>query len=376
MLYRGKITRMIKGKVAKKKEETNDYRKLDALNQTMIKLFDNDPVRFFEEFKLGKKRKDKKSVSLIIGDLVDFFLLTCKGDEEVFHNRFDEKFALFSGDKGTGQVYILADYLFELTERDRDEETGKVKTSFETRFKEAVQKIQADGKYKGKTEDKILEDFEKNGYEYFEMLCNNLGKTVVDTSLVDKALVVGNKIKLDSFTEDIFNPPSSIEYLTHVPISWSYKIGEGAILCKSELDIILVDHKEKIIRPLDLKTTYDNESFDYAYIKNAYYLQNAFYREAVRNWAQKNDMEDYTIEPMSFVVGDTSSNNRRPLVYHTSPEDADKGMNGFNMRGNHYRGIKELIEEIAWCEQHDIWNCSKDSYDKAGQMTLTIKYEG
>ena len=65
---------MIKGKKIQPKviiDKPNvNYRKLDALNQSMIKLFDSDPVKFYEEFKLGRKRRDKKNVSLIIGDLV------------------------------------------------------------------------------------------------------------------------------------------------------------------------------------------------------------------------------------------------------------------------------------------------------------------
>lgn len=372
---------MIKGKPVKDKVfdiPKVSYRKLDALNQTMIKLFDSDPVRFFEEFKLGKTRKIKKTPSLAIGDMVDFYLLACKGDEEEFHNRFDEKFALYSGNKGSGQVFLLADCLFELTERDTDEETGKVKTSFDTRFTEAVVRLQNDGKYKGKPEAKVLEDFETNGLEYFEMLLQNIGKTVVDTSLVDKALIVANKIKSDPFTRHLFTFPKSdkIEVLTHVPVMWKYQIDKKrSITCKAEIDMVEIDHSNKVITIRDLKTAYDNESFEYAYIKNSYYLQNAFYHEAIAAWAVENDLGDYTIATMSFVVGDTSSNNRRPLVYQTYPKDVEAGMNGFVLRGTKYRGIKELIEEIAWCEEKEMWDCNKESYDKNGQLDLQIKYE-
>lgn len=369
---------MIKGKTVKEKvvDVQVNYRKLDALNQSMIKLFDTDPVRFFEEFKLGKERKDKKSVSLVIGDMVDFYLLACRADEEEFHNRFDEKFALYSGDKGTGQVFILADHLFELTKRDTDKDTGKIKTKFETRFMEACSIIQTEGKYKGKTLAKVLEDFDENGREYFEMLCDNIGKIVVDSSLVDKALYVGNKMKNDEFTRHIFNPNPDMEYLTHVPIVWKYWLSdEENIVCKSEVDIIQIDHKKKLIYPMDLKTTYDNESFDYMYIKNGYYLQNAFYHRAMDSWMEENGFKDYKLMPMDFVVGDTSANNRRPLVYKTDAKDITKGLAGFELRGNHYRGIDELIREISWCETMNIWDCSRDSYEKGGQMKLNIKYD-
>ena len=376
---------MIKGKTkqAGKEVTTLNYRELDALNQSMIKLFDSDPVKFFEQFKLGKQKdEDKKSTSLIIGDLVDFYLLSCRGDEDQFYNRFDEKFALMNGEKGSGQVFLLADILFELTKRDTDKDSGKVKTSFESRFTEAVSRVQADGKYKGKLEEKILEDFEKNGLEYFETLLENIGKTVIDSSLVDKALIVGNKLKNDEFSRDYFdfdmleNTDGMYELLTHVPIQWTYRIdAKRTVECKSEIDMIFIDHEGKTIYPRDLKTSYDNESFDYMYIKNSYYLQNAFYWKAVRCWAIENNMADYVVKPLDFIVGDTSANNRRPLIYETSQDDVERGLKGFDLRGNHYRGIEELIEEIAWCEEKDIWDCSRDSYEKLGRMKLNVKYD-
>jgi hypothetical protein len=376
---------MIKGKTIRQGEETPaiSYRKLDALNQSMIKLFDSDPVKFFEQFKLGKERDDdKKSVSLIIGDLVDFYLLSCKGNEDEFHNRFDEKFALFSGTKGTGQVYGLADLLFELTRRDTNKDTGKVKTSFETRFNEAVKIVQADGKYKGKTEEKVLEDFEKNGLAYFESLVNNVGRTVIDSSLVDKALYVGNRIKNDEFTREYFDfnerdmTANQLEVYTHFAVQWTYIVdAKKKIECKSEIDLLVIDHARKIIHVRDLKTTYDNESFDYMYIKNSYYLQNAFYWKAIRVWAAENGMADYEVMPLEFIVGDTSANNRRPLVYRTSIQDVKFGLHGFDLRGTHYRGIEELIDEIVWCEEKNMWDCSREAYKNMGKMQLNIKYD-
>lgn len=369
---------MIKGKQQEQRiyidKPTVNYRKIDALNQSMLKLFDDNPVQFFQEFKMGKKRKDKKNTSLIIGDLVDFYLLQCK-DESEFHSRFDERFALFNGVKGSGQAFMLADYLYDIT--DGATEDGKITTSFETRFKEALQKVQADDKYKGKTFEQALEDFEKKGgLEYFETRMENIGKVVVDQSIIDKALIVGNIIKNDDFTRHLFEEDDDVEIFTHFPIEWIYQVGEGRIKCKSEVDMIRIDHIKKVIYPIDLKTTYDNESFDYMYIKNGYYLQNAFYKMAIQYWIDNTEeLKGYRLENMSFLVGDTSSNNRRPLIYSTFDKDYISGKMGFSLRGNFYRGVSQLIDEIVWCEENDIWDCSKESYDKKGQMTLSVKYD-
>ena len=126
---------------------------------------------------------------------------------------------------------------------------------------------------------------------------------------------------------------------------------------------------------MDLKTTYDNESFDFMYIKNGYYLQNAFYHKAVSTWAADNGMGDYDVKPLVFIVGDTSSNNRRPLSYGTSLDDIEKGMKGFYLRGTKYRGVDELVADIAWAEENDEWRCSKEAFEKKGMMKLNIGYD-
>lgn len=370
---------MIKGKQIQAKpfidKPDMNYRKLDALNQSMLKVFDSDPVKFFEEFKMGKKRKDKKNVALMIGDLVDFYLLECKGEETEFEKRFDEKFAMFSGLKGSGQVFMLADYLFEETENCMNEH-GEITCSFETRFDEAVRRVKAEEKYKGKETDKILEDFLKNGKDYFDIRMKNVGKSVVDVSIVDKAKLVALKLKKDDFSKTIFGTNDHVEHITHFPIEFKYELDKDrSITCKAELDIMTIDHESKTIQPMDLKTTYDNESFDFMYIKNSYYLQNSFYVKAVKEWAKVEGLEGYKVLPMKFVVGDTSSNNRRPLVYSTTEKDVNAGMDGFDLKGNHYRGVDELIQDIAWAEENNEWSCSRDAFRRKGQMKLNINYE-
>lgn len=372
---------MIKGKQIKQRDTIDrpsvNYRALDGLNCSMIKLFDSDPVKFFEQFKLGKRKKDSKNTALIIGDIADFFLLDCGGNKDEFDSRFDEKFALFDGVKGSGQVFELVDILFELTVADTDED-GKVTSTFEHRFTEACRKVQAAGKYKGATEDKILADFGNKGYDYFESLVSNIGKVVVDVSLMDKALRVAELIRDDEFTKDLF--VESTEEVEHFPkhvIEWVCEVkGEDKTFpCKSELDLILVNHKKKIIYPKDLKTTYDNENFLYGYVKYRYDLQAAFYYLAVKYWARENGMQDYTIEPMEFIVADTSANNRRPIRYQLTAEDMNAALEGYKLRGVEYKGIRTLIKEISWAEDTNNWTVSKDVFDNAGILKLGLQYD-
>lgn len=371
---------MIKGKATTSIRESVedcrvDYRKIDALNVSSIKCYDTDPVKFYKEFILKQKRKDKKTVATIIGDLADFYLLDCRGCEEEFQNRFDEKFALYEGAKGTGQVFILADELFEITQNSCNTK-GEVVVSFEDRFKEAYQKIQNLGKYKGKSVEAVMDDFDKNGKDYFQLLLDNSCKTVVEVSLVDKSRKVADQLMQDEFTQCLFTECEGLEYYPKFAIEWVYTTSSGKnIKCKSEIDLMAIDHNQSIIYLKDLKTTYDNENFEYTYLKYRYDLQAAFYYLAVQYWAKEEGLDSYSVKPMEFIVGDTSSNNRRPVCFQTVQEDLDKSMDGFTIRGVYYKGLRQLIEEISWAEDNGIWNCSKQVVDNMGKMKLNLQYE-
>jgi hypothetical protein len=98
------------------------YRKIDALSASDIKLFNKDRIAFYHQKILGEKRKEKSSDSLVLGTLIDFVLSDCRGSWQEFEQNFDDKFILLSVKKGTGQLFLLADLLYEYTFRDMDEE--------------------------------------------------------------------------------------------------------------------------------------------------------------------------------------------------------------------------------------------------------------
>lgn len=371
---------MIKGKQIQPRlvvdKPSVNYRELEALNQSMLKLFDEDPVKFFEEYKLGRKGKEKSSTTLDLGELVDFYLLECDGKDDEFQNRFDEKFVLFEDNKGSGQAFILADLIYDETLGCLDE-NGETTCTFQERFDAAVEKIRKMDKYKGKSSDDILKDFTSKALDYFEKKTENIGKKVVEVSLVDKAKNVGDRLKTDEFSRGYFLSEGEQELLKHYVIEWVHTTATGKKMkCKSELDMFLIDHDARTLQPLDLKTTYDNELFDYSYLKHGYYIQAAFYSRAIAHWASDNKLESYAVLPMIFIVGDTSANNRRPLVYHTSAKDLHKAWAGFSIRGTRYRGVNELLEDIGWAEESNEWRCSRDAYARKGQMKVNIDYDG
>lgn len=348
---------------------TETYREIDKLSASALKTWDEDITKFYDRYVLKSGKEDIPSDEILIGNLVDFYVLECYSDETIFSQRFDEKFCLSSVQKGKKQVFLLADELFSLYINDNNT------SQFSDLFEAAAKNVQAKGKYSGKTIEQILTDFETTGQEYYDSLLTTIGKNLVEQHMIDKAIRIGNQLYTDDFTKDLFI--TNREAVNHFVIEWKYKNNLGEeVEMKSELDRVLIDHSNKIISIYDIKATYDNTRFKYNYLKMKYYLPaTCYWFAAHEHFILSGLYPDYKVEPMQFIVCDTSKNNRRPLIYRTFEEDVLAGLNGFLFRGTFYRGIEKIINEIAWAKKNDIWDVTEYAIKRNGVIPLTYNYE-
>lgn len=362
--------------------EITEYRKLEALNYSSISKFDESPVKFFDEFILGNLPDDDgDTASSLLGNIVDDVILTHQGNMEEFEQHFSDRYVMYDGERGSGQSFDLADELLRLTKKCIVD--GEVTESFEDRFKEAFETVQRMDKFKGKTVDYALAEFSKPNKSglapesYFKTKFEALGKLAVSDGIKAKGLQIASNALVDPFVMDYFDfsedPTGNIEKLAKFPIEFEYVGREGKIKGKVEVDEIIVDHKNKTIQPIDLKTTYNNTEFVYNnYLKKRNYIQGGWYTIAVLEWARANDMADYIVLPYKFIVLDTSNNNRRPLVYTLNEDHVIQALNGFFHLGREYKGVTNLVDEIIWCNENGIWNCSKQVYENNGHLTLEV----
>lgn len=346
------------------------YREIDALNQSMISKFIDDPSDFYRYFVLKEKRPDNSTWATIVGDLVDFYLIDCDGNEEEFNQRFGEKFSLFGGTKTMSQVFYLADVLFQISKRDMNEE-GVVTTEFSGRFKEALARLQKEGKFKGKSEEQALVIFNEKGKDYFDELIKNFDKTVVDIHHVEKAKFIVRQLMNDPFTSELFDSTSS-DIKKKMFVEWEYEGTHREISCKSEIDLAILDHSSKKFYLYDLKTTYDNEAFEQSFLKRKYFIQAYFYKLAAEYWLKESGLYDYEVVPMQFIVADTSKNNRRPLIYRTSEELMQKIKCGFKSKGYSFRGFDLVMDDILWAIENDIFTISRKNYMNNGIIDINL----
>jgi len=346
-----------------------DYRKIDKLSGSAIKLFDTNRSKFYREVVLKEKRKDKDTDSIKIGNIIDFILSDCKGNIPEFEQRFDEKFALLSGNKGSGQMFLLADLLFEYTQRDSNEE-NVCTTTFIERFTEAFENLQKQDKFKGKKlEDTVAVFVGSDAETYFKEKLSNIGKVVIDEGMLNyckkRVELVINDENIELFKDDAENLGKTV-------IEWEFMGFE----CKSELDNLRVSHSKKEIVITEIKTNWEIEEFQRVYLKLRYYLSAKFYELAVDFWRRYivPELRNYSIK-FEFLTVDTSPNNLRPIVYTLSQTDLNKAWEGFYINGYYYKGLRELLEEIKWCQENNQWNITKLAYENNSKLPLEINYE-
>jgi hypothetical protein len=348
------------------------YRKIDALSASEIKLFNKDRMTFYYQKVLGEKRKEKSSESLTLGTLIDFVLSDCKGSWQEFERRFDEKFVLLSVKKGSGQLFLLADLIYEYTLRDMDEE-GNITSSFSVRFEEAFDQLQKQDKFKGKKVDWALEQFKDSEAEtYFSENLKATDKLAIDTWMLDKAKFIIDTVLVDDNVKHLFEETENVENFGKHVIEWEYK----GLKAKSELDNLTINHTTKEIIITEIKSTWSSEEEGFArtYLKLRYDLAAAFYCKAVQYIFNENLM-GYTIK-FQFLVVDTSPQGLRPLIYKVSDLDLNNAEFGFKTKsGYYYKGLDELVEEILWCQETQNWRISKEAYENNGILNLNINYE-
>lgn len=352
------------------------YRGLkDRLSYSSIKLFDQDRQSFYRQMILGEKSREKTSVAKTMGSLVHLYLA---------EQQFDTKFHLMSALQPVGQMLDLVNNLYDRAMRSvetNDKGQKVIGEKFEVLFADAVQWTKYDSnlqevKFKGKDMQKILSMFYDSDAEiYYKEMLSCIGKEVVSESMDKKAEDICNTLKNHSYTSEYANARTggNISVFNELAILFEH---EG-VPYKSLLDKMIINHLLKTIQPLDWKTAWDNEEPAGAYLKFGYYLQAAMYNLAIVTWMNEHpELEGYTVLPMIYVFCDTAAWSD-PIVLKLKTEDIQAGWLGFKIKGSRYvyRGLKELMDDLAWHVDTSKWSTSKAISEKNGELLLSLEYE-
>lgn len=348
---------MITGK--SKTEAT--YRAVQLDSSSSLKDFSMDRKKYYKKYVLGESVEDKDNQAATMGRIVETLLL----EPEEFDNRF---YLSSCVSQPTAMMLDFVEALYRITKEATNDE-GVITRTFEDISKEAY----AEAGYKIKYEAVIAKFVGSDAEIYFREICkvrqNNL--TVVTTNDVSFAEKIVEELRTNSVTKDIVNLVSSARYdvLNQLQIE-GYSV--DGHLFKSMLDKVIVDHTERKFYIYDLKCTWSVENFyEEYYLYRRAYIQAYLYYHAVLSLTNDPATEcyGYTVEEPMFIVCD-STNYHNPLIYKARVDDLKDAYKGFERKGRKYPGVKELIEDLKWAIEHNIWNISRKNYLSNGIVNI------
>jgi hypothetical protein len=205
-----------------------EYRKLPFLSYSSIKDFDESRNKFYRRHILKEPFEEKRSYSLIFGDLVDCLLFTPED--------FDRKFAMLAvGNTPTGQMKSFVDNLWELTKQAMSED-GQISRSMSSLMEEAFNLTCHDKNgervmFKGKKMEYVVEEFPKvEGY--YKTLRENYGKTVIDSRTYESGEKTVTELMVNPVTKPILTIKDGKDFNVYrqLPIIFEYE-GHSLKLC-------------------------------------------------------------------------------------------------------------------------------------------------
>jgi len=123
----------------------------------------------------------------------------------------------------------------------------------------------------------------------------------------------------------------------------------------------------------DLKCTWSVEGFysDY-YLYRRSYIQGYVYWKAVSSLTTDPNGEyfGYKALPPRFIVCD-SINYFNPLIYTMSYDDLKEAYEGFEYKGYKYPGVRDIIINLTWAIDNNIWAINRINYINNGIVPIT-----
>jgi hypothetical protein len=346
---------MIKGQV---KTETN-YRAKAIDSSSSLKEFSMDRKKYYRKYILGESVDDKDTQAATIGRVVETLLL----EPELF----DEKFYMSAcASAPTGLMLAFVEGLYKHTKEATDE-NGNVTRSFEDISRDAYVESGFKIKY-----DAVISKFVGSDAEIFyneirKVRGQNL--TVVTTEDVSNAEKIVEELRNNPVTKDVVNLVSSPRYTVHNQLQVEgYEIDGHQF--KSMMDKIIVDHEEKVIWVYDLKCTWSVENFlEEYYLYRRAYIQAYLYFWAATKFMKDSELDGYAVATPRFIVCD-STNYYNPLIYTLAWEDLQDAYEGFTHKNREYTGVKEIIEDLKWALENNIWNISRENSINNGLVNI------
>ena len=348
---------MIQGK--SKTEAT--YRAVNLDSSSSLKEFSMNRRKYYKKYILQERVEEEDTKAATTGRVVETLLL----EPEEFDNRF---YMSTCASAPTGLMLSFVEALYKHTSNATDE-MGNVTRSFEDIAKDAY----VDSGFKIKFDAVLAKFLDSDAEVYYKELREVKSKnlTVVTTEDVTNAEKIVEELRSNHVTASVVNLVNSARWSVYNQFQIEgYKV-DGHMF-KSMMDKLIVDHEQRTIQVYDLKCVWAVENFyEEYYLYRRAYIQAYLYYMAAISLTNDTDHElyGYVVDQPKFIVCD-STNYMNPLIYTLTGADLMDAYDGFEHKGRKYPGVKQLIADLQWAIETNIWNISKENYLNNGLVNL------
>jgi hypothetical protein len=348
---------MIVGKAKTEKE----YRAIQMDSSSSLKEFSVNRKKYYQRYILNERIEEEETKASVVGRIVETLLL----EPEEFDNRFYMSVCLSAP---TGLMLAFVEALYKNTAAATNE-LGEVTKSFEDLSRDAYAESGFKIKY-----DAVIAKFQGSDAEiYYDELrkVRSKGLTVVTTEDVTNSEKIVTELKTNFVTSNIINLVNSARYSVYNQFQIEGYSVDGHLF-KSMMDKVIVDHEQRTIQVYDLKCVWAVEGFyEEYYLYRRAYIQAYLYYHAARSLTinQNSDLYGYDVMLPKFIVCD-STNYYNPLIYTLSISDMADAYEGFEHKGRKYPGVGQLIKDLEWAVENDVWNISRENYINNGVLNI------
>lgn len=334
------------------------YREKFLDSSSSLKDFANNRKKYQKRYILNEEIEDEETKAMVTGMIVETLLLEPE--------TFDKKFHMSAcANAPTGLMLAFVEALYKYT-MDATNEEGVVMREFADISQDAYAASGFKIKYQAVIEKFVGSDAEIYYNEILRVRANNL--IVVTTLDVTNAEKIVEDLRTNFVTKDIVNLVSDSRWEVYKQLQVeNYTIGN--LHFKSMMDLVHIDHANKVIQVYDLKCVWAVENFyEEYYLYRKAYIQAYVYHCAIQHYRNTN-FPGYSIQPIKFIVCDSTC-YYNPLIYSLTFEDLKQAKKGFEHKGRTYTGVSDLVKDLEWAQTENVWNLSRANYESNGIVKL------
>jgi hypothetical protein len=342
------------------KTEAN-YRAIYLDSSSSLKDFSLDRKKYFRKYVLNETVEEKDNQAIKMGRLVETMLLE--------PHRFDELFYMSAcASTPTALMLEFVEALYRAT-RDAIDEQGVLTKNFEELSKAAY----AESGFKIKYEAVLAKFVDTDNQIYYDEMVKVRTKGLLVVTLDDTTMAerIVEELKVNFVTKEVLTRIDSQRWTILNQHQVENYLVDGHPF-KSMMDKATVDHQSRTIQIDDLKVVWAVESFyeEYYLYRRAYIQGYLYWKAAVHMTTNpKSEFFGYKALPTRFIVCD-STNYFNPLIYTMSYNDLDDAYNGFEYKGRTYPGVKDIIVNLKWAIENNVWNMSRENYLNNGMVNI------